>query len=102
MRIPHTMIRVGDLDRSIRFYTELMGMSLLRKEDYPERRFTLAFVGYGGERSHPVFELTYNWDVDGYDLGSGFGHIALEVDDVFGAVERIRRDGGKSFERRAP
>jgi lactoylglutathione lyase len=95
MRILHTMIRGGDLNRSIHFYTKVMGMSLLRREDYPEGRFTLAFVGYGDERSHSVIELTYNWDLDRYDLGSGFGHIALEVDNVMEAVGRIRKDGGK-------
>jgi lactoylglutathione lyase len=95
MRILHTMLRVGDLDRSLRFYTEVLGMKLLRRHDYPEGRFTLAFVGYGDERENTVLELTYNWDTHAYDLGNGFGHIAIEVDDVYQAVEEIRAKGGK-------
>ena len=95
MRILHTMLRVGDLERSIEFYTKVMGMKLLRQKDYPEGKFTLAFVGYGPESEHSVIELTYNWDTDRYDLGSGYGHIALEVDDVYQACEDIRQRGGK-------
>lgn len=95
MRILHTMLRVGDLDRSLKFYTEVLGMRLLRRHDYPEGRFTLAFVGYGDERENTVLELTYNWDTHAYDLGNGFGHIAIEVDDVYQAVEEIRAKGGK-------
>ncbi|WJW76043.1 lactoylglutathione lyase [Thiohalobacter sp. IOR34] len=95
MRILHTMIRVGDLDRSIRFYTEVLGMKLLRQKDYPGGKFTLAFVGYGDESENTVLELTYNWGVDHYELGTGFGHIAIEVDDVHQATEEIRRRGGK-------
>ena len=95
MRILHTMLRVGDLDRSIGFYTEVLGMKLLRQKDYPDGKFTLAFVGYGDESGNTVIELTYNWDTDQYDLGSGFGHIALEVDDVYQATEEIRSRGGK-------
>ncbi|TNF33314.1 MAG: lactoylglutathione lyase [Gammaproteobacteria bacterium] len=95
MRLLHTMLRVGDLDRSIKFYTEVLDMKLLRQKDYPEGKFTLAFVGYGKESEHAVIELTYNWDTDHYDLGSGFGHIAIEVDDVYKAVERIRQRNGK-------
>ncbi len=95
MRILHTMLRVGDLDRSIKFYTEVLGMKLLRQTDYPDGRFTLAFVGYGDESEHTVLELTYNWDTDHYDLGNGFGHIAIEVDDVYQATEEIRQRGGK-------
>ncbi len=95
MRILHAMIRVGNLERSIRFYTEVLGMRLLRRHEYPEGRFSLAFVGYGEERTQSVIELTYNWDVEHYELGSGFGHIAIEVDDVYSAVERIRLNGGK-------
>ena len=82
MRILHTMLRVGDLDRAIDFYTKVLGMRLLRRQDYPEGRFTLAFVGYGAESEQSVLELTYNWDTSAYDLGTGYGHIALEVDDV--------------------
>ncbi len=95
MRILHTMLRVGDLDRSIRFYTDVLGMKLLRRQDYPEGKFTLAFVGYGDEADESVIEMTYNWGVDSYDLGDGYGHIALEVDDVYRATDAIRERGGK-------
>ena len=95
MRVLHTMIRVGDLQRSIRFYTEVLGMTLLRQQDYPDGKFTLAFVGYGPEAEQAVIELTYNYGVDHYDLGSGFGHIALAVDDAYAACEAIRQRGGK-------
>ena len=95
MRILHTMIRVGNLDRSIAFYTEVLGMRLLRRDDYPEGRFTLAFVGYGEESESAVIELTFNWDTTSYDLGNGFGHIALEVPDAHAACDAIRRRGGK-------
>jgi lactoylglutathione lyase len=82
MRMLHTMIRVGDLERSIRFYCDVLGMTLLRRKDYPSGRFTLAFVGYGSEEDHTVLELTHNWDTDRYDLGTGFGHVALGVEDI--------------------
>lgn len=95
MRILHTMLRVGDLDRSLHFYTEVLGMKLLRQRDYPEGRFTLAFVGYGDEGENTVLELTHNWDTPNYDLGDGFGHIAIEVGDVYAAAEKIRAHGGK-------
>ena len=95
MRILHTMLRVGDLDRSIRFYTEVLGMKLLRQKDYPDGKFTLAFVGYGDESENTVIELTYNWDTDQYDIGEGYGHIAIEVDDVYKATDDIRGRGGK-------
>jgi len=95
MRLLHTMLRVGDLQRSIDFYTHVLGMKLLRRKDYPDGRFTLAFVGYGEESGNTVIELTFNWDTDHYDLGSGFGHIAIEVDDVYQAVEELRSRGGK-------
>lgn len=94
MRILHTMIRVGELDRSIQFYTEVLGMHLLRKKDYPGGKFTLAFVGYGPESETAAIELTHNWDTDTYDLGNAFGHIALEVDDAYAACDEIRRRGG--------
>lgn len=89
------MLRVGDLDRSIGFYTEVLGMKLLRRKDYPDGRFTLAFVGYGDESDNTVIELTHNWDTDSYDPGTGYGHIALEVDDVYEATEQIRKRGGR-------
>jgi lactoylglutathione lyase len=89
------MLRVGDLDRSIKFYTEVLGMKLLRQKDYPDGKFTLAFIGYGDESDHTVIELTYNWDTDSYDLGTGYGHIALEVNDVYQATAEIRSRGGK-------
>ncbi|UCV03073.1 lactoylglutathione lyase [Dechloromonas denitrificans] len=95
MRILHTMIRVGDLDRSIAFYTEVLGMQLLRRHDYPEGRFTLAFVGYGPEESEAVLELTHNWDTPAYDLGNGYGHVALAVPDAAAACSEIAKRGGK-------
>lgn len=95
MRMLHTMIRVGDLDRSIKFYTEVLGMEVLRQKEYPDGEFTLAFVGYGAEAENTVIEMTYNWGVDNYELGNAFGHFALEVDDVYQATEEIRRRGGK-------
>jgi len=95
VRILHTMLRVGDLDRSIDFYTEVMGMRLLRRQDYPDGKFTLAFLGYQDEADGSVIELTYNWGVDTYELGSGYGHIAVEVDDVYAATDAIRERGGK-------
>ena len=94
MRILHTMLRVGNLDRSIDFYTNVLGMRLLRKSDYPTGRFTLAFVGYQDESEAAALELTHNWDTDRYDIGTGYGHIALEVPDVFAACEAIRARGG--------
>ncbi len=95
MRILHTMLRVGDLECSIRFYTEVLGMQLLRRQDYPEGKFTLAFLGYGDEAANTVLELTYNWGVDHYELGTAFGHIAIEVDDVYRATEAIKARGGR-------
>lgn len=94
MRLLHTMLRVGDLDSSIKFYTEVLGMRLLRRTDFPDGKFTLAFVGYQDERDGAVLELTFNWDVDQYELGSGYGHVALEVDDAYTACDEIRRRGG--------
>jgi lactoylglutathione lyase len=94
MRVLHTMIRVGDLARSIRFYTEVLGMTLLRQQDYPDGKFTLAFVGYGPEAEQAVIELTYNYGVERYDLGNGFGHIALAVEDAYAACDAIRQRGG--------
>jgi lactoylglutathione lyase len=102
MRILHTMLRVGDLDRSIRFYTEVLGMKLLRRKDYPDGKFTLAFVGYGDESENSVIELTHNWDTDSYDLGDGYGHIALEVDDVYQATDEIGKRGGRILRQAGP
>jgi lactoylglutathione lyase len=102
MRLLHTMIRVGNLEKSVRFYTDTLGMKLLRQKDYPDGKFTLAFVGYGDEKHNSVIELTYNWDTHAYDLGSGFGHLAIEVDDVYGAAEKIRAQGGKIIREPGP
>ncbi len=95
MRILHTMIRVGNLQRSIDFYTKILGMTLLRQKEYPEGRFTLAFLGYGDEKDSSAIELTHNWDTETYEQGTGFGHIAIEVDDVYSAAEQIRAQGGE-------
>ncbi|ACR10809.1 lactoylglutathione lyase [Teredinibacter turnerae] len=95
MRFLHTMIRVGDLDKSIAFYTDVLGMELLSKDDFPDGRFTLAFVGYGDEADNTVLELTHNWDTPSYDLGNGFGHLAIGVPDVYDACDKIKAAGGK-------
>ena len=95
MRMLHTMLRVGNLDKSLAFYQDVLGMKLLRKHDYPDGRFTLAFVGYGDESDHTVIELTHNWDTERYDLGNGYGHIALEVEDAYAACEAVKAKGGK-------
>lgn len=102
MRILHTMIRVGDLERSIRFYTEVLGMRLLRRQDYPDGEFTLAFVGYEDESQGAAIELTYNWGEDHYDLGAGFGHIAIEVEDAQAACAEIKARGGKVVREAGP
>ena len=102
MRMLHTMLRVGDLERSVKFYTEVLGMKVLRREDYPDGKFTLAFVGYGGEKDHTVLELTHNWDTKSYDLGNAFGHVAIEVDDAYKACEDVKKAGGKVVREAGP
>ncbi len=95
MRLLHTMLRVGDLERSLAFYTEMLGMQLLRRKDYPGGRFTLAFVGYGSEQDQAVLELTHNWDTEAYTLGDAYGHIALGVDDIYATCSVISDKGGR-------
>ena len=102
MRLLHTMLRVGDLERSINFYTKTLGMTLLRQKDYPDGKFTLAFLGYGDEKDHTAIELTHNWDTSSYDIGTAFGHLAIEVDDVYEATETIRQQGGKIIREAGP
>lgn len=102
MRLLHTMLRTGNLDRSIDFYTRVLGMKLLRRKDYPEGKFMLAFIGYGEESDNTVIELTYNWGVDKYELGNAYGHIAIEVDDVYAACAAIRQKGGKIIREAGP
>jgi lactoylglutathione lyase len=102
MRLLHTMLRTGDLDRSIAFYTQVLGMTLLRRKDYPKGEFTLAFLGYGPEETDTVLELTYNWGVESYELGEGYGHIAIEVPDVYQAIESVRQAGGKILREAGP
>ncbi len=94
MKYLHTMIRVGDLEKSIKFYTEILGLSFHRKKDYPDGRFTLAFLGEGGD-TEPFLELTRNWDTEQYDLGSGYGHMAFGVNDIYSACDRIKQAGGR-------
>lgn len=102
MRLLHTMLRVGNLQQSLDFYVNVLGMKLLRQKDYPEGRFTLAFVGYGEEHNTSVLELTHNWDTSDYELGTGYGHIALEVEDVYAACEKIKAAGGKVVREAGP
>lgn len=102
MRILHTMLRVGDLDKSIAFYSDVLGMKLLRRSDYPEGKFTLAFVGYQDEAAGAVLELTYNWGVSSYDMGNAFGHIAIEVEDAYKACELVKQRGGKVVREAGP
>jgi lactoylglutathione lyase len=102
MRILHTMIRVGDLEKSLAFYTGVLGMTLLRRHEYPEGRFTLAFLGYGPESESAALELTHNWDTEAYDLGSGFGHVAIEVPDAYAACADIKRRGGSVVREAGP
>ena len=102
MRLLHTMLRVGNLEKSIEFYTKVMGMQLLRQKEYPKGEFTLAFLGYGNEEENTVLELTYNWGVDKYDLGTGYGHIAVEVPDVYKAADAVKENGGKIIREAGP
>ena len=95
MRLLHTLLRVGDLERSLTFYTEVLGMRLLRRKDYPDGRFTLAFVGYGDESNTAVLELTHNWDISRYEIGTGYGHIALGVDDIQATCAAMAAKGGR-------
>ncbi|PTU67702.1 lactoylglutathione lyase [Chromobacterium sp. Panama] len=95
MRLLHTMLRVGNLERSLAFYQEVLDMKLLRRQDYPDGRFTLAFVGYGAEEEQTVLELTHNWDTESYELGNAYGHIAIEVPDAYAACDMVRAKGGK-------
>jgi lactoylglutathione lyase len=102
MKLLHTMLRVGDLDKSIRFYTDIFQMKLLRRNDYPGGEFTLAFLGYGDESDNTVIELTHNWGTDKYDLGNGFGHLAIGVDDAYVACEKIKQQGGEVVREAGP
>ena len=102
MRLLHTMLRVGNLERSIHFYCDVMGMKLLRQKDYPDGKFTNAYLGYGDESNTTALELTHNWDTDSYDMGSGFGHLAIEVDDVYQATDTIRQQGCKILREAGP
>ena len=102
MRLLHTMLRVGDLDTSIEFYTRVLGMKLLRRKDYPDGEFTLAFVGYGDETENTVIELTHNWGTDHYDPGDGYGHIAIEVEDVYAAADEVQQRGGRIIREAGP
>lgn len=102
MRLLHTMLRVGDLDKSIAFYTKIFQMKLLSREDFPGGKFTLAFVGYGEKSNSTVIELTHNWDTDSYDIGNGFGHIAIGVDDAYAACEKIKLQGGEVVREAGP
>ncbi|WP_341737328.1 lactoylglutathione lyase [Microcoleus sp. CAWBG640] len=95
MQLLHTMLRVGNLEESLKFYTEVLGMKKLRQKDYPDGKFSLAFVGYGDESDHTVLELTYNWGVEEYNLGNAYGHIAIGIDDIYGTCDEIKARGGK-------
>jgi lactoylglutathione lyase len=102
MRMLHTMLRVGNLEQSIQFYTEVLGMKVLRRSEYPDGKFTLVFIGYGDETTNTVLELTYNWDTDHYDLGNAYGHIAIGVADAKAACDKIKKLGGKVVREAGP
>ena len=102
MRLLHTMLRVGDLDKSVAFYRDVLGMQELRRKEYPAGEFTLCFMGYGNETENTVLELTYNWGTDSYDIGSGFGHLAIEVDDVYAAADDMKNAGAKCLREAGP
>lgn len=102
MRILHTMLRVTDLQKSISFYTEILGMRLLRRKDFPDGKFTLAFLGYGDESEHTALELTHNWETSAYELGNAYGHIAIEVEDVYAACDAIKAKGGEVVREAGP
>jgi len=102
MRLLHTMIRVGNLQKSIAFYTDVLGMKLLRQKDYPEGKFTLAFLGYGAESENTALELTCNWETESYDIGDGFGHLAIEVDDVYQATALMKKNGARILREAGP
>lgn len=102
MRMLHTMFRVGDMERSKAFYTQVLGMKVLREHDFPDGKFSLAFVGYGDEKHHTVLELTYNYGVESYEMGKAFGHIAIEVDDAYQACEQVKQAGGKVIREAGP
>ena len=95
MRLIHTMLRVGDLEKAIKFYTEVFGMQELRREDFPDARFSLGFVGFGPERDHSVIELTHNWDTDDYEMGNGYGHVAIQCDDLQATCEKVKASEGE-------
>lgn len=102
MRLLHTMLRVGNLERSIKFYTEMLGMTLLRQSDNSEYQYTLAFIGYGDESQHTVLELTYNWGVESYDMGKAYGHIAIGVDDIYGLCAKLEQQGADVYRKPGP
>jgi len=102
MRLLHTMLRVGDLEKSITFYTEVLGMTELRRNEYPDGKFTLAFLGYGDEANNTVLELTYNWGVESYEIGTAFGHLAIGVPDVYQACEKMKEMGGEIIREAGP
>lgn len=102
MRLLHTMLRVTDLQKSISFYTEILGMKMLRRKDFSEGKFTLAFLGYGDEADNTVLELTHNWNTDSYEMGNAYGHIAIEVEDVYAACEQIKAKGGQVVREAGP